>query len=441
MAEARTWKWNSEQQLRFLGSPADEALFGGAAGPSKTECLVMEALRQIAHPKYTAVIFRRVFPSLEAANGIIQRSLDWYPAYGGQYNGSKHYWTFPSGARIYFAHMQYEKDKMLYQGAEYAFVAFDELTEFEESQYTYMLTRLRAPAPGLRAYIRSATNPGNIGHAWVKERFVTRDIVNRRRWFATIEGKDTEVDRDHPNALSRAFYPARLQDNPDVDPGYEARILASGDQVQIDRLLHGDWDAAYTDGLIYDNWSTAEDGNVTAEAEYDPEKPLYWACDDGYVYGDGPGYANYHPRIILFVQDNDIGGLDVIDELVETHENPSDTVDRALNDRPYRRPSMVYVPGDAAVLRGEITKQSLHSINATHRVSEGIKVVRALIQGGDGIRRVRVHPRCQHFIYEFGHYRNDLKGRAQVGELIPLKVDDHTPDAFRYIAYHRRRVS
>lgn len=222
-ATAVEWRPHPGQQERFLNSSAFEALFGGQAGPGKTECLVMEALRQVDHPKYTGILFRRTFPMLEQADGMIQRSLEWYPAYGGRYNDQKHYWKFPSGARIYFGHIQRSKDVFIYQGAQFAFVGFDELTEFEEEQYLYMFTRCRPGSPDLLAYIRAATNPGNIGHRWVKKRFITRDIVNRARWFARVDGEDAEVGRDHPEALSRVFYPAALEDNPSADPHYVQR--------------------------------------------------------------------------------------------------------------------------------------------------------------------------------------------------------------------------
>lgn len=451
VAPAREWWPNSDPQTRFLSSPAFEVLFGGAAGPGKTEALVMEALRQINKPKYTAIIFRRTFPMLEAANGIIQRSQEWYPAYGGTYNGSKHYWTFPSsGARIYFGHMQYAKDMLQYQGAEFAFIGFDELTEFERKMYLYMFTRCRAAGPGIRAYIRSASNPGNLGHRWVKDRFITRDIINQVRWFAADgDGNDVEVPSGHPAALSRTFIPARLEDNPDADPDYRQRILASGDPIQIARLLHGDWDADYVEGLIYPNWSSTE--SVTASAEYNPDLPVYWGVDDGYAYGEGPGSASYHPRVILFIQDGPGGAAHVFDEYVATGETHDETLASVLlpadGSKPavptrwhqYRRPSTVYIDGSAAAFRGQLGKAGLMSVNGTHRVSEGIKIVRQLIQGGDDIRRVLSHPRCETFNYEMGVYRSDPKGRADTGEVIPLKVDDHAGDAFRYWAYHARR--
>jgi hypothetical protein len=435
----QVWRPHNGQQIRFLSSPADEALFGGAAGPGKTECLLMESLRQIANPRYRAILFRRTFSMLEAADGLIDRSQRWFPAYGGVYNASTHKWVFPSGARIFFGHMQHADDRFNYQGAQFTFIGFDELTEFEERQYLYLFSRNRAPREaGLRVYMRSATNPGNLGHEWVKARFVTRDIVNRIRYFAMLEDRDTEVEPGHPLARSRTYIPAKMQDNPSLAEDYIKSLEAMQDPVEKARLILGDWDAESLAGRIFDNWSSEE--NVSADAVYRDDRPLYWAVDDGYARGKGPGYADYHPRVIIFAQDNDIGGVDVIDEDVATEETYETTLDRVLNYEfyPYKRPSAVWMPGEAATFRAYISGKGISSVNGTHRVVEGIKAVRQLVQGGDGARRLRVNPRCTGLIFEMARYRMDPKSRSDVGEFVPLKMNDHSIDALRYLVYAKR---
>jgi hypothetical protein len=443
---ALEWHPNSNQQTRFLSTPAFEALFGGAAGPGKTDCLVMEALRQIAHPKYTGILFRRTFPELEGANGIIQRSHRWYPGYGGKYNDTKHFWRFPSGARVYFGHMEHAGDELTYQGWELAYIAFDELTTFLQKQYLYMLTRCRVPpTSGLRAYVRSATNPGGIGHSWVKTRFITTDIANKIAYFAPVNGKDARVDRDTPDALSRTFIPAKLTDNPDRDPQYAARIRATSDPVQIARLIGGDWDAEYTEGLIYDNWSSIE--NVSVEADYRPAfGALRWGVDDGYAYGQGPGTESYHPRVILLVQKTPIGGLNVFAEYYATGVSDYNaTLDAILGkkDDPndhgygYPPPEIAYVDSSAAMFKGAIWQRGIQATGATHTVVEGIKNLRQFICDDNGVRLLQVHPRCENLIREMAQYRNADKG-ATGGEQRPLKIDDHGPDAIRYVCWPLR---
>lgn len=429
------WKPHDGQQTRFLQSNAFEALFGGSASPGKTDCLLMESLRQIENPRYTGILFRRLFTSLEGANSLIQRSQRWFPGFGGKYNDTKHVWKFPSGARIYFGHLQHATDVMQYQSSEFGYVAFDELTEFLESQYLFMHTRARAtPGLGLRVYVRAATNPGGIGHEWVKKRFVVRDIVNRKRYFATVNEQDSEVPPGTPHALSRVFYPALMKDNPNRDPEYESRIRATGDPVLIARLIEGDWDAEYIAGRIFDTWSS---DNVSGEADYQPGKPVWWGCDDGYVLGKGRGDITYHPRIILFMQHNTLGGVNVFDEYVATHETHETSI-KACLARPYVRPYAVYVDGSARGFRDEFVRHSIANVNGTHLVTEGIKALRRLVFDGNAQRLLKVHPRCENLVYEMPSYRTNPNEREKAGEIEPLKMNDHSIDALRYGTYHLR---
>ncbi len=401
----------------------------------------MEALRQVANPRYNGILFRRTFPRLEAADGMIARSERWYPAYGGRFNASKYFWRFPSGARIYFGHMQREADKLDYQGSQFGFIGFDELTEFEQSQYMYLFTRCRVPAgSGLRAYSRSATNPGNIGHNWVKRRFITVDIVNRLKYFALIDEVDTLVDRNHPDALSRAFFPALLADNPSADPDYRRRILMNPDPVERARLLGGDWDITSSAGQIYPDWSFE---NISDEADYHAGWEIVWGADDGYAEGRGQGTESYHPRVILIGQYTPIGGLNIFYEYYRTgvasyqptiHEALSQPVGLPDNYKPenfkrphdaYPMPEIAYIDSSAAMFKGALLEQDIHAIGATHAVSEGIKNLRRMVRDGNGMRLLKIHPRCKNLIREIAGYRHADSAASQNGETKPLKVDDH----------------
>jgi hypothetical protein len=442
------WKPNSQAQVRFLSSPAYEALFGGAAGPGKSDCLLMEALRQIGNPAYRGILFRRIFPSLEGAGGLIDRSRRWYPYFGGRYNENNHCWTFPQGSKIYFGHMQYEKSMYIYQGHEFAFIGWDELTEFLEKQYLYMFTRNRAPlGSGLRVYVRAGTNPGQEGHEWVKRRFITRGIVDRIRYFATqkdpYSGKETdyEVPKNHADGRSRAFYPAKWDDNPMLDPEYIKTLRNDPDPVRRAQLLNADWDIQYTEGLVYQEWGFE---NIDGDLAYDPSKPIIWGVDDGYAEGHGKGTESYHPRVILMCQVNSLGGLNVLDEYVAAGVSDYDeSIDTALvlgtaHNWGNSTPSMVQIDSSAAMFKGALWKRGIGTVGATHAVVEGIRNLRRMIKDAQGVRLLKVHPRCQYLIYEMGTYRNDPNRRGEKGELIPMKLNDHCLDALRYVAWHLR---
>jgi len=254
------WRPNPGPQSQFLASPAFETLYGGAAGGGNSDALLAEALRQVTNPAYRGVIFRRTFPQLEQAGGLIDRSKEIYPALDGDYSETRHRWTFPSGAMDDFGHMQRDSDRLKYQGAQYAYIAFNELTHFSKKQYLYLFSRCRTPTgTGLRCYIRAATNRGGPGHEWVKRRWGAwldkkhphPAAAGELRYYANIDNMDTEVPPDHPEARSRTFIPAFVHDNPYLAGTDYERNLKTLALVERERLLCGNWDIMPGRGLVF----------------------------------------------------------------------------------------------------------------------------------------------------------------------------------------------
>lgn len=262
-----------------------EALYGGAAGGGKSDALLAEALRQVGIHHYRGLIVRRTFPQLEA---LISRSMEIYPAVypGARYNKTDGVWRFPSGAVVIFGSMQHEQDKHKYQGRPFDFIGFDELTHFTFDQYMYLFSRCRPSGEGTRTYIRATANPGGIGHAWVKSRFITSAPPMRTTWskteIRTPEGKTMTVMRD------RIFVPSTVFDNKallDNDPEYLA-TLAMMPEAERNALLYGDWDS-FT-GQVFREWrddpTHYQDGKWTHVIEpFTP--PRHWQCWRGFDFG------------------------------------------------------------------------------------------------------------------------------------------------------------
>lgn len=247
------WQPNPGPQTAFLASSAYEVLYGGAAGGGKTSALVVGPLRFVGHPRFHAISFRRTFPELEKS--LIEEARRIYPvvAPGAKYNDQKKAWRFPSGAVHYFGHMEHNDSVELYKSAEFQWIGFDQLEDFTEYQYTYMLSRARS-SHGVPIRIRASANPGGIGQEWIMRRWApwldTRPGYSGPRarpgeilWYLNTRHGEEWVPPRTPGALSRTFIPARLRDNPklmEADPDYEVRLLGL-DPVSRARLLDGDW--------------------------------------------------------------------------------------------------------------------------------------------------------------------------------------------------------
>ena len=244
------------RQAALMGRWEPEALYGGAAGGGKSDCALVEALRQVEIPHYRGLILRKTFPQLSE---LIDRSTELYCSAfkGARYNESKHAWIFPSGAKIFFGSMQHTSDRTNYQGKRYDFIDFDELTQFTFDEYSYLFSRNRPNGPGTRCYMRAQANPGGIGHGWVKERFITPAPPMTTIWETVKIRFPDGHEEDRKKA--RIFVPSTIFDNKILlqnDPEYLTR-LASMPEAEKQALLYGNWDTFA--GQVFTEWRNDPD--------------------------------------------------------------------------------------------------------------------------------------------------------------------------------------
>ena len=227
----------SKRQNAFIKANAFEVLYGGAAGGGKSYGQLVDAMiYALTYEKSKQILFRRTFAELEKS--LIRTSRELYPRELYTYNKSGHTGTFINGSIIDFAYCDIEDDVYKYQSAEYDVIRFDELTHFTETMYIYLMSRCRG-ANNYPKHIKSTTNPGGIGHSWVKERFID------------IGAPDTVHEF---NGGNRIFIPAKVTDNRFLlkdDPDYIKRLQNLGERDRK-ALLDGDWNL--TEGRFFDTF-------------------------------------------------------------------------------------------------------------------------------------------------------------------------------------------
>jgi len=130
---------------------------------------------------------------------------------------------FANGSRIIAGHFQAEKDIDAYLGLEYDVIGIEEATTLSSRKHQDITTCCRTSKPNWRPRIYSTTNPGGVGHAWYRTRFV----------FPFLQGRETET----------RFIPARVTDNRYCNPEY-VKVLANLSGWQKRAWFDGDWDIA-----------------------------------------------------------------------------------------------------------------------------------------------------------------------------------------------------
>ena len=265
----------SDVQRDFLALDCEEALFGGAAGGGKTDGLLMAALQYVDRPGYTAALFRRNEKDWQQPGSALQLANEWLHGTTARWSPQQSAWVFPSGALIHFGFGSTLKQIIRsYQGSQYQFLGFDELTQWPESFYRYLFSRCRrrSEAIDVPARVRATCNPGGEGHGWVKRRFVAdarnvttgtdvRDDIRARNHGQLMPVPRVYVSPPSDEARRLAmetgvaaqgayFVPAFLSDNPGIDAvDYRSKLLRL-DPVTRAQLERGDWDVV-SDGTFF----------------------------------------------------------------------------------------------------------------------------------------------------------------------------------------------
>lgn len=248
----------------------------------------MAALQFVDTPGYSAILFRKTYADLSLPGALMDRAREWITT-KAHWDGQTY--TFPSGATLTFGYLSTEQDKYRYQSAEFQSIGFDELTQFTQTQYRFLFSRLRRlEGVFIPLRMRGASNPGNIGHDWVKQRFL-------------VEGE----------RYGRAFIPAKLADNPYLDRAKYIESLMELDPITRRQYLNGDWTARFS-GSIFKR----ENFTIVDDAPADMTRVRYW--DKAATEVKRGVDADYTVGLLLGVKD----GIYYILDIRRTRSAPSD---------------------------------------------------------------------------------------------------------------------
>lgn len=247
------------KQGEILRSEATEILYGGAAGGGKSHALrCLAILWAYTFPGLQVYFFRRISDDLvknhvEGPKGFRMLLAPWVEAGLVEIVEGEIRFRW-NGSKIFLCHCHEEKDRYKYQGAEMHVLMVDELTHFTDTIYRFLRSRVRMVGMSLPETVRgrfprivAGSNPGNIGHSWVKQAFIDGRVPGTM-WQAP----------DEDGGMLRQFIPARIADNPSLltdDPSYRAKLRGLGSAALVKAMEEGDWEAI--EGAYFDCWDTS----------------------------------------------------------------------------------------------------------------------------------------------------------------------------------------
>lgn len=227
------------KQAAFMLLDVKEAFYGGAAGGGKSDALLMCALQYVDVPGYSAIIFRKTYADLVKPGALIDRAKEWLAPWTKtkevHWSEKEKKFTFPSGAVLQFGYLETPNDRFNYQGGEYQFIGFDEVTHIAEINYRYMFSRLRKLKDvDIPLRVRAASNPPDDGDdaEWVYNRFVNPETREK----------------------GVVFIPAGMDDNPYLDVEAYRESLEALDPVSRARLRDGVWTIKRKGNMFRREW-------------------------------------------------------------------------------------------------------------------------------------------------------------------------------------------
>jgi len=473
---------HSGKQTEFLGSTANWIFYGGARGGGKSLMLAWKAALiprayhyerlkrkiepddakrlkaegkavktvvdavSIDFPDYIGILMRRTFPQLE--RNLKPECDKLYKLYGANWQERNKCYVFPSGAKIYLVHCQDRRALDNYIGGNYNFIGVDEANQFPEQWIEELSTSARTDNQLLQPQICLTSNPGNIGHIWLKKKFIDRcppEVIGKPKYNEQFDVYYQNQKTGKPfideEGISFHFIPATVFDNPtllDNDPNY-VRKLKNLNPVLRAMWLEGRWDVFA--GTYFDNWNPMN--HVIPKEYFQFGVHFKKNTHTFYRFYD---YGTKAPFVCLFAAVDRDDNMIIFDEITETGLSASkqvqkvneytwetyklkptdfddDIADPAYWTKHSEKEGMLYSPADFYGDGGIFLSKGNNDRKA------GAKIVYEGLESPDeGYPRIRFTDNCLQCIETFPN----LPSAQNDPEDIDTKADDHHYDALRY---------
>jgi hypothetical protein len=434
LATAVSKVWEAQpgtQSSAITAAFIDELFFGGARGGGKSDYLLGDYLQDVElGAAWRGIIFRKTYPELEE---LQMRAMEIYPLLGAVYKATKsaeypfaNCWYFPTGATLKMRYIENEKDAENYQGHQYTWIGFDELTNHATPfAYNKLKACLRSAA-GIQGRIRASGNPGGKGHIWVKARFI--DIAPPYTPYTD------------ENGLTRVFIPSRITDNKYLKDNkqYISLLKSSGSAELVKAWLDGNWDVVA--GAFFDCWETSKhvikpfripsDWTKFRSFDWGSAKPFsvgWWAISDGSLLYPKNALIRYRewygakePNVGLKLTAEDVGAG------IHKREK-GETLAYGVAD-----PSCWKVDGGASIAE-RMTKEEVRFKPADNSRINGWDQMRQRFIGIDGEPMLYVFNTCLDSIRTIPLLQHDSNNI----EDLDSDMEDHAADDWRYACMSR----
>ncbi len=216
------WQWKFHAAAREADEPDGPVDIGagGARGPGKSHVVLSQVGLDDCQrvPGLKCLFLRQTgISAQESFDDLISKTLKGKVTYTKTKNSLK----FPNGSRVLLGGFKDEGDIDKYIGIEYDIIIVEELNQLTSDKYEKLRGSLRTSKPNWRPRMYTSFNPGGVGHAWVKDRYV---IPHRM-------GTEKET----------RFIPSTYKENPALNPEYITYLEQLGGDLGK-AWREGEWD-------------------------------------------------------------------------------------------------------------------------------------------------------------------------------------------------------